>query len=153
MQLTGAGMGYAALLYFLSYNMARPDAFQIIGGIVLAACAGIIVAQPFWVKLSAREWGKSTATSLPPYYMREPMSYGVSVQDGGRGRRMSLSFIAALGNSGWAMLGFSMMSDVAAEDTRNARGCIPPHGLRVIRLPLPLVGRCSSGLILSALWI
>ena len=54
MQLAGMGMGYASLLYFLSYNMGRSDSLQVIGGIIVAACAGIILAQPLWVAAAKR---------------------------------------------------------------------------------------------------
>ena len=54
LQLAGSGMGYAAMLYFLKYNMARGDAFELIGGLVLTMCAGIILAQPGWIWLASR---------------------------------------------------------------------------------------------------
>lgn len=148
MQLTGAGMGYAALLYFLSYNMARPDAFQIIGGIVLAACAGIIVAQPAWVKLSAR-WGKkSTYIAATLLYAGTYVVWGFGAS-WGAGAAYVLSFIAALGNSGWAMLGFSMMSDVAAEDAECA-GLYSAAWIACDKIAFALGGTLLVGLILSA---
>ncbi len=148
MQLTGAGMGYAALLYFLTYNMGRTDAFQIIGGIVLAACAGIVVAQPFWVKLSARVGKKRGYILATLLYAGTYVVWGFGAE-WGAGAAYILSFIAALGNSGWAMLGFSMMSDVAAED-KECAGLYSAAWIACDKIAFALGGTLLVGLILSA---
>ncbi len=148
MQLTGAGMGYAALLYFLTYNMGRSDAFQIIGGIVLAACAGIIVAQPFWVKLSAKTGKKRAYIYATLLYAGTYMVWGFGA-NWGAGAAFALSFIAALGNSGWAMLGFSMMSDVAAEDP-DCAGLYSAAWIACDKIAFALGGTLLVGLILSS---
>lgn len=115
MQLMGSGMGCASLLYFLAYNMGRGDALKVIGGIVLAACAGIVVAQPMWVAIAAR-FGKRRGYILGSFV--HSLSCIVWVLSAGADVKTIylLSFVAAIGNSGWAMLGFSMISDIAGGD-------------------------------------
>jgi GPH family glycoside/pentoside/hexuronide:cation symporter len=115
LQLMGAGMGYASLLYFLAYNMGRSDALEVIGGIVLAACAGIVVAQPMWVAIAAR-YGKRRGYILGSIvYSLSYVVWALSA-DADVWFAYLLAFVAAVGNSGWAMLGFSMISDIAGDD-------------------------------------
>lgn len=149
LQLTGAGMGYAALIYFLAYNMdlGQSGALETIGIIVGAACAGIIIAQPFWIKI-AGVMGKRSAYIVATFiYLSAYAVWGMSA---GWGREASyvLSFLAALGNSGWAMLGFSMMSDVAADDERYA-GLYSAAWIATDKIAFALGGTLLLGLILD----
>ena len=150
LQLTGAGMGYAALIYFLAYNMGlgQNGALATIGIIVFAACAGIIVAQPFWIK-AANAMGKRNAYILATFiYLLTYVVWGAAASWGTTVAYV-LSFIAALGNSGWAMLGFSMMSDVAAEDEEYA-GLYSAAWIATDKIAFALGGTLLVGLILSA---
>jgi glycoside/pentoside/hexuronide:cation symporter, GPH family len=147
MQLAGAGMGYASLLYFLSYNMERADALQVIGGIVLAACAGIVMAQPMWVTVS-RRFGKARgyiAGSLiyATAYIVWALSAGAGIYVA-----FALSFIAAVGNSGWSMLGFSMVSDIAGDDEAHA-GLYSAAWVAADKIGFALGGTLLVGFILS----
>ncbi|MEO9461198.1 MAG: MFS transporter [Marinomonas sp.] len=149
LQLTGAGMGYAALIYFLAYNLdlGQAGALATIGIIVLAACAGIIVAQPLWIKAAAH-LGKRNAYILATFiYLSAYIFWGMSA---GWGKEASyvLSFVAALGNSGWAMLGFSMMSDVSAEDEEYA-GLYSAAWIAADKIAFALGGTLLLGLILG----
>jgi hypothetical protein len=54
LQLVAAGLAYAGLLYFITYNLGIADGLTKIGPVVLIASLGIIVAQPFWVRIAAR---------------------------------------------------------------------------------------------------
>lgn len=149
LQLTGAGMGYASLIYFLAYNMGLGEggALANIGMIVLAACAGIVVAQPFWIK-AAGAIGKRNGYILATFiYLATYVVWGMSA-GWGIGASYVLSFVAALGNSGWAMLGFSMMSDIAAEDEEYA-GLYSAAWIASDKIAFALGGTLLVGLTLS----
>jgi GPH family glycoside/pentoside/hexuronide:cation symporter len=146
-QLAGAGMGYASLLYFLAYNMGRTDALQVIGGIIVASCAGIIVAQPMWVAVSKRIGKRrsyiagSIMYSLSYFFWAIGASWGV-------GAAYALAFTAAVGNSGWAMLGFSMVSDIASDDEAHG-GLYSAAWVASDKIGFALGGSLLVGLILS----
>lgn len=147
MQLAGAGMGYASLLYFLAYNMGRTDALEVIGGIVFAACAGIVIAQPMWVAI-AKRIGKRRGYILGSIiYSLSYIVWAFSAELG-VGMSLLLSFIAAIGNSGWAMLGFSMISDIAAEDEAHG-GLYSAAWVASDKIGFALGGTLLVGLILS----
>ncbi|MBB6253102.1 MFS transporter [Nitrospirillum iridis] len=147
LQLAGSGMAYASMLYFLTYNMARSDAFQLIGGLVIIACAGIVAAQPAWVAL-ARRIGKK------PVYILAAAGYGVAYlgwsMSAGAGTVVAyaFSFAAAIFNSGWTLLGFSMMSDVAGDDQAHA-GLYSAAWIAVDKVGFALGGTLLVGIVLS----
>ncbi len=148
LQLTGAGMAYASLLYFLMYNMGRNDAFQLIGLVVFLACAGIVIAQPLWVAVS-RRLGK-----IPTYVIASLLYAGCySAWSLSAGAPLwviyVLVFAGAMGNSGWAMLGFSMLSDIAAEDRSHA-GLYSAAWIAVDKIAFALGGTLLVGLVLGA---
>jgi GPH family glycoside/pentoside/hexuronide:cation symporter len=148
LQLMGAGMGYASMLYFLSYNMGRSDAFALIGGLVLTSCAGIVVSQPIWLAVSAR-LGKRQA------YVVASLIFAVSyfvwgfAAHWGLVAAYALAFTSAVGNAGWAMLGFSMVSDIASADDRHA-GLYSAAWIAVDKIAFALGGTLLVGLALSA---
>lgn len=148
MQLMGSGMGYASLLYFLAYNMGRSDALDVIGGVVLAACAGIVVAQPMWVAIAARV-GKRRAYILGSIvYSASYIAWALSAAADVKYAYL-LSFLAAIGNSGWAMLGFSMIADIAGDD--EAHGSLYSAAwVASDKIGFALGGTLLVGLILSA---
>lgn len=148
LQLIGSGMGYASLMYFLSYNMGRTDALSIVGLIVMAACAGIIVAQPMWVWVAGR-FGKVQG------YIAGSIIYSLSYfvwmfsAEAGVAFAIFLSFTAAIGNSGWAMTSFSMLADISSEDEANA-GLYSAAWVATDKIAFALGGTLLVGLILSA---
>lgn len=148
LQLIGSGMGYASLMYFLSYNMQRTDALSIVGLIVMAACAGIIVAQPMWVWVAGR-FGKVQG------YIAGSIIYSLSYfiwmfsAEAGVAFAIFLSFTAAIGNSGWAMTSFSMLADISSEDESNA-GLYSAAWVAADKIAFALGGTLLVGLILSA---
>lgn len=148
LQLSGAGMGYASLLYFLTYNMGRSDAFQLIGGIVMAACAGIVVSQPIWVNIAGRI-GKRRAYIAASLLFAATYVVWAFAASWGTTAAYALSFIAALGNAGWTMTGFSMMSDIASEDDRHA-GLYSAAWIASDKIAFALGGTLLVGLMLSA---
>jgi GPH family glycoside/pentoside/hexuronide:cation symporter len=147
LQLAGAGMGYASLLYFLNYNMGRTDAFALIGGLVLAACVGIVVAQPFWVWAAARIGKKRAYLAGTVIYATAYLVWAFAA-DWGAGAAYALSFLAAVGNSGWAMLGFSMVSDISSDDERHA-GLYSAAWIATDKIAFALGGTLLVGLLLS----
>ena len=147
MQLAGAGMGYASLLYFLAYNMGRTDALQVIGGIVVAACAGIILAQPMWVAVSKRIGKRKGYIIGSIIYSLSYIVWALSAE-AGVGFAYALSFIAAVGNSGWAMLGFSIVSDIAADDKAHG-GLYSAAWVASDKIGFAFGGTLLVGLILS----
>jgi GPH family glycoside/pentoside/hexuronide:cation symporter len=148
LQLMGGGMGYASMLYFLTYNMGRADAFQLIGGLVLVASVGIVVSQPMWISVAERAGKRqgylmATALFAATYFVWAFAAHWGTVA------AYVLSFIAAVGNAGWAMLGFSMVSDIASEDDQHA-GLYSAAWIATDKIAFALGGTLLVGLILSA---
>lgn len=114
-QLTASGMAYAAFLYFLIYNLGRSDAFEIISILIVISSAGIILSQPVWVSLSKR-FGKK-----PIFIVATFLHAAVGLAFGFAGSEISLyavfglMLLMGIGNSGWTLLGFSMVTDIASE--------------------------------------
>jgi glycoside/pentoside/hexuronide:cation symporter, GPH family len=147
LQLAGSGMGYAALLYFLSYNMHRSDALQLVGGIVLTMCAGIVTAQPLWVWV-ARRFGKIRgfiAGSL--LYSLGYLAWG-AFAGAPLPLIFALAFLSAVGNSGWAMAGFALVSDIVADDPAHA-GLYSAAWIAADKVGFALGGSLLVGLVLS----
>ncbi len=147
LQLVGGGFSYASMLYFLTYNMARSDAFTLIGGLILMACAGIVVAQPMWVALARRFGKKRVWIAATTLYATIYLIWGFSAQ-AGAGFAYVLSGLAAVGNSGWALLGFSMLSDIAGEDEERA-GLYSAAWIAADKIGFALGGTLLTGLVLS----
>ncbi|NIJ08503.1 GPH family glycoside/pentoside/hexuronide:cation symporter [Sphingomonas vulcanisoli] len=147
LQLAGSGMGYAAMLYFLSYNMGRADAFQLIGALVVMVCVGIVVAQPLWVWAAARI-GKKRSYLIGTAIYAVTYAIWAFAAHWGTAAAYALAFIAAVGNSGWAMLGFSMVSDIASEDERHA-GLYSAAWIATDKIAFALGGTLLTGLLLS----
>lgn len=114
-QLVAAGMAYAAFLYFLIYNMRRTDAFEIIPILVFIICAGILIAQPVWVSL-AKRFGKKPVFIFATFlHACVSIAFGLSDGDFSLFTTYLLMFALGVSNSGWTLLGFSMVTDIASE--------------------------------------
>jgi GPH family glycoside/pentoside/hexuronide:cation symporter len=148
LQLIGGGMAYASMLYFLSYNMGRTDAFQLIGSLVLALCAGIVVSQPLWLAIAARLGKRRTFVIATALYSATYVVWGFAAHWGATAACV-LAFVAAMGNAGWTMLGFSMMSDLASTDHRHA-GLYSAAWIATDKIAFALGGTLLVGLTLSA---
>lgn len=147
LQLAGSGMGYTSMLYFLTYNMGRSDAFALIGGLVIAVCVGIIVAQPLWVWVAGRIGKKRAYLCGTTIYALTYVIWAFAA-DWGTLAAYILAFVAAVGNSGWAMLGFSMVSDIASDDERHA-GLYSAAWIATDKIAFALGGTLLVGLLLS----
>lgn len=114
-QLTGTGMSYAAMLYFLTYAMAIENPFAAIGIVIALTTLGIILAQPMWVALSKRSSKKTVYIAGSILHGVVIALWGLSASFIGTSGAYFLSFMIGVANSGWAMLGFSMVADIAGK--------------------------------------
>lgn len=148
LQLTGSGMGYATMLYFLTYQSGRTDALQVVGVIILSACAGIIIAQPMWVWAAGR-FGKPAAFIAGSVIYS--LSYMVWLLLAKQDITVAylLAFVAAIGNSGWTVIGFSMLADIAADDPEHS-GLYSAAWIAADKIAFALGGTLLTGLVLSA---
>lgn len=145
-QLAGSGMSYAALLYFLTYNMARADAFQAIGVIVLLACVGIVIAQPIWVRLATKFGRERTYAAAAFIHALAYIGWGFSA-GAGLGMIYAFALMLGIGNSGWSMLGNAMVADIAG---RGKAGLVSAVWIANDKIGFALGGSLLIGLILSA---
>ncbi len=144
-QLTGAGMGYAAMLYFFTYNLGRADALVQVGLVTIIACVTIIASQPIWVFLARLMGKKVTYVSASVMYAFVLGGWGFL---GPRGIGISYAFAALLGvsNSGWTLMGFSMVSDLS-EDGRS--GLYSSVWIAADKIGFALGGTLLLGLVLA----
>eukprot|EP00903_Cladosiphon_okamuranus_P002648 g2646.t1 len=115
LQLTGTGMSYAAMLYFLTYVMALENPFAVIGIVILLTTLGIIVAQPFWVALAKRTDKKFVYITAALFHGLALIGLALAAEPYGMTAVYVFSFLVGVGNSGWVMIGFSMVADIAGE--------------------------------------
>ena len=145
-QLAGGGMGYASMLYFFTYNLARPDAFRQIGIVTLIASATMIAAQPLWVFVAGRAGKKHTYVAASIFYGLVMGGWGLI---GPYGIAFSYVFAALLGisNSGWTLLGYSMIADIAGE---KRAGLYSSVWIAADKIGFALGGTLLVGVVLSA---
>lgn len=146
LQLVAGGMAYAGLIYFLTYNLGLDDALARVGPVVLLACVGIVVAQPMWVRLAAR-WGKQRAYVLAALVHAAAHLGWAGASWGGLPMLYGFALVLGIGNSGWAMLGFSMVSDIAGE---GKAGLFSAVWIAIDKIAFALGGALLIGLILAA---
>ncbi|WP_116969486.1 MFS transporter [Blastomonas sp. UPD001] len=140
--------GYATMLYFLTYQSGRADALQVIGVIILSACAGIIAAQPFWVWAAGR-FGKPRAFIAGSVIYALSYMVWLLLADQPIWVAYLLAFTAAIGNSGWTVIGFSMLADIAADDADHS-GLYSAAWIAADKIAFALGGTLLTGLVLSA---
>lgn len=146
LQLVGAGMAYAGLLYFISYNLGIEDALSRVGPVVLLSCVGIVIAQPMWVTLSHR-WGKRPVYVIAALVHAAAHLGWAAASWGGLPFLYGFALLLGIGNSGWALLGFSMVTDLAGEGTA---GLYSSVWIAIDKIAFALGGALIIGLILSA---
>lgn len=146
LQLVAAGMAYAGLMYFIAYNLGIPDALNRVGPVVLLASLGIIVAQPIWVKVAARIGKRRAYVAAALIHATAHLGWGASAW-GGLPLLYGFALLLGIGNSGWAMLGFSMVSDIAGE---GKAGLYSAVFIALDKIAFALGGALITGLILSA---
>jgi len=145
LQLVGSGMAYASMIYFISYQLHRTDALKQVGIITLIACAGIILAQPFWVRIAGAQGKRMTYITSSLFYAFVAAGW---VAAGHLGLWAVYVFAGLLGlsNSGWSLMGFSMVSDLG-EDGRG--GLYASIWVAADKIGFALGGTLLVGLILS----
>jgi GPH family glycoside/pentoside/hexuronide:cation symporter len=145
-QLAGGGMGYASMLYFFTYNLARPDAFKQIGIVTLIASANMIAAQPLWVFVARRAGKQATYVAASIFYGIVMGAWGLTAP-----YRIEFSYIFAallgVSNSGWTLLGYSMIADIAGE---KRAGLYSSVWIAADKIGFALGGTLLVGLVLSA---
>ena len=146
LQLTGAGMAYAGLMYFMTYNLGLSDALTKVGPVVLLSCVGIVVAQPMWVKLSARFGKKRCYVAAAITHALAHLGWAAATC-GGLPFLYGFALLLGIGNSGWALLGFSMLADLAGE---GKAGLYSAVFIALDKIAFALGGALIIGLILSA---
>ncbi len=146
LQLSAGGMSYAAMLYFMSYNMALPDALAKIGFVVLLACVGIVIAQPMWVKLSTRFGKVPIYVAAALVHALAHIGFGLSTY-GGIPMLYAFAVVLGIGNSGWSMIGASLLTDIAGE---GKAGLYSAVWVALDKIGFALGGALIIGLILSA---
>jgi glycoside/pentoside/hexuronide:cation symporter, GPH family len=146
LQLVAGGMAYAGLLYFITYNLGIKDALNSVGPVVLLSCVGIIIAQPLWVKLSQRYGKKRTYVAAALVHACAHLGWAMSAW-GGISFLYGFALLLGIGNSGWAMLGFSMVSDMGGE---GKAGLYASVFIALDKIAFALGGALLIGLILSA---
>ncbi len=146
LQLSAGGMSYAAMLYFMSYNMALPDALAKIGVVVLLACVGIVIAQPMWVKLSTRYGKVPVYVASALVHALAHIGFGLSTY-GGLTMLYAFAIVLGIGNSGWSMIGASLLTDLAGE---GKAGLYSAVWVALDKIGFAMGGALIIGLILSA---
>ncbi len=144
-QLAGQGMAFASMLYFFSYNMGRTDPFVQIGLITLVSCAAIIAAQPLWVSL-AKRWGKKKV------YVFASLLYTATMFGWGLtgtywiGLSYGYAVLLGLSNSGFSLMGFSMVSDIGGD---GKAGLYSSVWVAADKIGFALGGTLLTGLLLA----
>jgi GPH family glycoside/pentoside/hexuronide:cation symporter len=146
LQLVAGGMAYAGLIYFLTYNLGLNDALARVGPVVLLACVGIVIAQPMWVRLAARLGKQRTYVIAALVHASAHLGWAAASW-GGLPLLYAFALVLGIGNSGWAMLGFSMVSDIAGE---GKAGLYSAVWIAIDKIAFALGGALLIGLILSA---
>jgi GPH family glycoside/pentoside/hexuronide:cation symporter len=138
-------MAYASMIYFITYQLHRPDAFKQVGIITLLACATIVLAQPLWVRISTALGKRSTYILSSLFYALVAAGWVVA---GHLGLWAIYVFGALLGvsNSGWTLMGYSMVSDLS-DDGRG--GLYASIWVAADKIGFALGGTLLVGLILS----
>jgi glycoside/pentoside/hexuronide:cation symporter, GPH family len=146
LQLVAAGMAYAGLLYFITYNLGIGDALNRVGPVVLISCLGILIAQPFWVRLAARIGKRRAYVTAALIHACAHLGWATASW-GGLPVLYGFALVLGIGNSGWAMLGFSMVGDIAGE---GKAGLYSAVYIALDKIAFALGGALIIGLILSA---
>ena len=146
LQLIAAGMAYAGLLYFITYNLGIADALNRVGPVILISCLGIVIAQPFWVRLAARIGKRRAYIAAALIHATAHLGWAAASW-GGLPLLYGFALLLGIGNSGWAMLGFSLVGDIAGE---GKSGLYSAVYIALDKIAFALGGALIIGLILSA---
>lgn len=152
-QTCGAGMSYAGIAYFITYNMKRSDALAQLGFITLIMGGVVIAGSPIWVYLSRRLGKKTTYVVAAGLHSVVQAAWGLSA---GAPMALIYGYAALIGlfNAGWGIMSLSMLSDIIARaklDTgRDQAGSFAALWALAEKIGIALGGALIAGLILSA---
>ena len=151
LQLVAAGMAYSGLMYFITYNLGIADALNRVGPVVLISCFGILIAQPFWVRLAARIGKRRAYIAAALIHATAHLGWAAAIW-GGLPLLYGFALVLGFGNSGWAMLGFSMVGDIVGDGGigEGKSGLYSAVYIALDKIAFALGGALIIGLILSA---
>ncbi len=151
LQLVAAGMAYSGLLYFITYNLGIADALNRVGPVVLISCLGILIAQPFWVRLAARIGKRRAYVAAALIHAIAHLGWAAASW-GGLPLLYGFALVLGIGNSGWAMLGFSMVGDIVSDggSGEGKSGLYSAVYIALDKIAFALGGALIIGIILSA---
>ena len=152
-QTVSAGMSYASLAYFMTYNLARPDAFKQIGIISTIMAVVVIAGSPIWVFVSRRFGKKNTYLFAAIGHALVQAIWGLSP---GVPMPVIYGYAALIGllNAGWGLISLSMLSDMIAasrsETGVDRAGAFSAIWSIIEKAGIALGGTLLTGAILSA---
>lgn len=152
-QTCGAGMSYAGIAYFVSYNMKRADALAQIGLITLIMGVVVIAGSPIWVYVSRRLGKKRTYVMAAGLHAVVQGAWALSAA-APMGLIYGYAALIGLLNAGWGIMSLSMLSDIIARaklDTgQDQAGSFAALWALAEKIGIALGGALIAGLILSA---
>lgn len=108
-----AGMAYAAFAFFITYNMARADAFVQIGIISTISAIVVMVGSPVWVFVARHIGKKNVYLVAASGHALTMISWSLSAA-----APLPLVYVYAacigLFNTGWGLIILSLLADVIA---------------------------------------
>jgi Na+/melibiose symporter-like transporter len=152
-QQCGAGLSYAGIAYFVTYNMGRTDALLQLGIITLLAAGTVILCSPIWV-LVAKRIGKRRTFVLAA--VLNGVTQLVWSQSGGAPLGVIYAYSVGIGvfNAGWGIMSLAMLADIIAEAKRETgrdrAGSFSALWSLSEKIGLALGGTLLAGVILGA---
>jgi GPH family glycoside/pentoside/hexuronide:cation symporter len=152
-QMTGAGLSYASIAYFLTYDMNRSDALVQLGGVSFVMAVVVIFGPPLWV-MAANAFGKKRAYLLAVFlHAAVQLSWGLCSAD-----PLPLIYVFAglIGffNAGWGIMSLTMLADMIArsahETGENQAGSFSAVWALIEKVGIALGGTLIAGFVLSA---
>lgn len=149
LQKLGEGVGYGSFAYFCIYVVQQP--LNAIGFVVLAATAGQVIAQPFWLRAS-RRWSPGTLYTVSVFGWCLNLLLWLAMKGQSEWWLIPLGLQAGISAGGLLMVTLSMLSNVMASDSAasgvNREGIFSGFWLAAEKLAFAL-GALVVGVLLS----
>ena len=118
---------------------------------VLISCLGILIAQPFWVRIAARIGKHRAYVYASLIHCAAHLGWAAATW-GGLPVLYGSALVLGIGNSGWTMLGFSLIGDIASGDGSGdgKAGLYASVYIALDKIAFALGGALIIGLILAA---
>lgn len=114
LQKLGEGVGYGSFAYFCIYVVKQP--LSAIGLVVLAATAGQVLAQPFWLRAS-RRWTPGTLYTISVLGWCLNLLLWLAMKGQSEWWLIPLGLQAGISAGGLLMVTLSLLSNVMASDS------------------------------------